>query len=268
MDAQPKRKVDELEDELELLVDERVPPEFRLARVARGAQSLLQKGITPDAAHALLGIVDALAGNSDGFIEHFRIAKQLSPNRRTRGQFAIFAMRLGLHRVAAEQAIELFRTYPDDVQVLKLAREVASHSLHFELFFAARTALHKLGIPDDELTAYCVPRFERTMQLCRSMDVGWDPLVTRADAAGTVLREFREPIFDVMYDTGTEGQLSHAFAVKADIDTITNINFAIVDRLVEQFDDTFAEVVTFCCLPARRELFARRVPKPSEATQR
>ena len=238
---------------------------FEIA-IGREAQALLSKGITPAEARMILGTVAALSFDVEGFVDHYRVARDLSPDRRIRANFTIMALRLGLFQWATNQATELFHTYQDDVGVIKLAREVGAQSLNFELHFAAVEALEKLNVPPEALAVRFSTRARRMSHLWRERRVKWEEFIQRLDAAASVLREQREPIFDALYDMTPEGRLSYSFAVKADIDTITNINFAIVDRIVNGFDETLADVVTFSCLPARRELLPRRVPQPSQAT--
>lgn len=267
MHPAPATKANELLDVLQRLDNDRQPSEFELTRVEREAEKLVRSGGDPAKGHMVAGIASAFRGDWQEYERHFRISSELSPSRHVRHNNIKAGLRLAYASRPLALARELMQAYPDDLAVLKLVREVAVQTLEFEMIVRVQSALNKLGVGEEAGAEEQIRRLMLVRDRALRYGITSADIVARLDAAGEVLREAREPIFGVLFDFALDGRLGYSLSVKADIGTICDLNFRIVDRLVERFDDTLADLFTIGCLISRRELHATRLSHAGEEAQ-
>jgi len=254
----PAPKVNELINELKLLLPERQPSPLALARIRRESQKVLRSHVTPDEAHMILGTVAALEFGVEEFFEHFRIAQQLSSHSNIRRNFAVMAMRCGFVREAYEATISLMRSYPDDLGILRLAREFSVNALQFGSFFEAEERLKRLN-DKPESGVIAAARFHELKARADQLDISPEDVLDRLEFAGAIVRNAKEPIFSTLFDIGLEGRFSYSFGVKCDTDTLCDLNFKIAELIVSTFDDTLADLFTIGCLIHRSDMSTGRL---------
>lgn len=258
----PVTKASQIIDALIAVLGEREPSIFALNRIEQDALALIKNGANPSEGHMLMGAVAALRFDADSFNDRFRIAKSLSADRHIRLNYSVMCNRLGLITSAFEEGRSLFERYPDDIAIVKAAQLTFMQSLNFDLMIEVEGHLRKLGVPEDKVHGIPSNRFAEVAQRVREKSVGHDAILERLEVASKILRDYREPIFGTLFDIGQYGRIGYAFAVKADIERMTELNFAIVDAVVEKFDDTLADIFTISCLVTRHELQPTRIFEP------
>lgn len=267
MHPTPATKANELLDVLQRLRDDRRPSEFDLARVEREAEKLVRSGSDPAEGHMVAGIASALRGDWQEYERHFRISSELSPRRHIRHNDIMASLRLAYASRPLALARELMRAYPDDLVGLGLVRDVAVRTLEFDLMKQAQYALEKLGAQEAD-TELRMKKLAIVHDRALRLGISSADIVARLDAVGEILREAREPVFGSMFDFALEGRLAYSLAIKADIDTLCDLNFRIIDRLIERFDDTLADLLTIGCLVNRSELHATGLSRAGEEAPR
>lgn len=262
----PVPKANELIDELILLVDKRSPDQLSLARIEREGRQLLQSRVTPELAHMVLGTAAALKFDIDGFRDHFRIAQQNSSSPTIRTNFAVMALRLGLLKDAYGIVASLMGSYPDNLTTLGVAREVALAALQFDKMYEIQERLTRLQAKQE--TGYIeISRLSESTERAKRMGIQGDAILDRLEVASSILREAREPVFSRLFDIGLDGRFSYSLGVKCDVDTLCDLNFRIVDRMIESFDDTYSDLFTIGCLVHRGDVPTSRLSDPRSEAQ-
>lgn len=266
MNPIPATKANELLDVIQRLSHERKPSELELARVQREATTLVRSGAAPADGHMVLGMASAFQNDMGGFQHHFGIAFELTSERYIRKNFIFAALRLGLVEQPLAHARDLFQLYPDDIGALRLVHEMAVRALEFELAEHSERALRKLAAwREDEVITVARLRLARDRAL--RLGISSSDIVARLETAAKVVREAGEPVFGLIFDFAREGRFSYGFVLRANVEVLCDINFQIVDRLVDQFDDTLADLFTICCLTRPSELHTPGLSLVSDQAQ-
>lgn len=267
MNPTPATKENALLEVIQRLSHEHHPSPLELARVQREATALIRSGAVPAAGHMVLGIARAFQNDAEGFQRHFDIAFGLTSERYVKKNFIFAALRLGLIERPLAHARDLFQLYPDDIGALRQVNEVATRALDFELAESSEHALRKLEAwrVDDLITfARLRPAHERALRL----GISSSDIVVRLEMAAKVVRDAGEPVFGLVFDFAREGRFSYGLVLRTNVDALCDINFRIVDRLVEEFDDTLADLFTICCLTRPSELHTPGLSLVRDQTQR
>ncbi len=266
MNPTPAIKANALLNVIQRLSHERKPSQLELARVQREATTLIRSGAAPSDGHMMLGIVCAFQNDTDEFQRHFQIAFGLSSDRYIRKNYIFAALRLGLVEQPLAQARDLFQMYPDDIGALRLAHEMAMRALDFDLAERAEHALRKLEAWRTE-EVITLARMRPVRERASRLRISTSDIVARLDVAAKTVRDAGEPVFGLVFDFGREGRVSYGIVLRASVDVLCDINFRIVDRLVDQFDDTLADLFTICCLTRPSELHTPGLSLVSDQTQ-
>lgn len=258
----PKPKSQELLEQLSALMPERIPSEFQMLKIEREAQKLLTKGVDPVPGRALLGDIAALRHNLDDFLRNYRIAFRLSTNQLLRLNFVVMARRLGCYGEALEVILELARNYPDNIEVLRLARVHSLDCARWDIAKEMEMRLGKLGVSGDQLP---VSRFEKTEALVKAQSVTQEQIFERINSVAILLRNNREPLFGNLFDISLDGMVSYGFMVKAPLERIVDLNISIAEHIVARFENTLSEIITISCVTQRDALQTNRLSESSEA---
>jgi hypothetical protein len=260
----PAPKANELIERLRPLIEDRRPDAFSIARIRRDAEGLLRSGVMPGETHMILGTLDALEFNGAGFFDHFRIAQQLSGSQSVSANFSLVALRCGFVRESVEAANAFFHAHPDDLSVLKLAREIAVDSLQFGILLQVEERFAKLR---SKPIGVARERFTSAIARAKHLGISEAAILDRIEFAGAILREEHEPIFSVLFDFALDGRFSYCFGVKCDVDTMCDLNFKMAEHLVDTFDDTLVDFFTICCLTHRGDVSSGRLSDARSETQ-
>lgn len=257
----PAPKSTELVDKLKELTDERRPSALVLQRLRREAQSLMKSSAAD--AHMVLGTLDALEFDVHGYLDHYRVAMQLSPERSLRVNFCVIGRRVLALREIYREAAALLESYPDDLHVLRVVEDAFFHCGDVAAVFGVHERRLKLG---DTFVRGAITKWLPFLALAERMQVNGGDVLDRIDVAAGVLRDAKEPVFGVLFDIGSDGVAAFSYSVEAPASELTDYSIAMADAIIDRFENPLSDLITISCLE-RRELHTGRIPFAGEAAR-
>jgi hypothetical protein len=241
----------------------RRPNDLALRKIYNEATPLIQRSDRPWDGYMILSLADALAYKPDSVVNNFNCAIRLSSEPHLRLNGITCLHRIGLMESAFQHAWELADKYRDDLAILRVAVASAVDSGRFHAFMELAERFKKLA-PQAEFNAWetymTSSLVASVVQHMDKLGITDDDLSRRVDAALSVLREAKEPLYNSVFDVSPNGSISLKFQVFTDIDTAIDYSFAMANKVISSFDDPLSDILTTGCLPYD-ELYSSR---PSE----
>lgn len=253
--ALPAHQSDELIVQLNQQLQQPRPDELALRRIVVQAERLLAqiRGSSEKSAvtHSVIGMVQFMQGAPEKGRASFRRAFTHSASSVHRMNYGIMLRRHCFMEEAYTHYMELARTCPDNIDILKGALETAGGCLQLDQMNAMRIALEKLNA---DLTRHPVTQtfrgipFERLQTRLRERVADAGVLVQYIDVAGTVVRQRFGALSGFMMEITDEGEALLRFAVAASPCAAAEGSFAIAEALVSRFEDPLMDVLTMSCV--------------------
>ncbi len=250
--AQPVSIINESIQQIAQQINDGECNEFDLRRIARTLeQALGNRAITPGSYHMALALIGLAKGERQATISACENAVSLAPRDTVVMSNCLLALTsFGEIDKTAHLIDKFVRAFPDDKQSLLTALDqwyycvqlnkaadlvVQLEKLHTHI--SVRGGISRLG--------GIMLSIDAAKKLNYSDEALGDRLKTAIEAIRTLDHEVQRISMLTLHD----GSFLHRLHVRANRDKCAELNFKIADALVEHFDDTYSDLVSFVCCP-------------------
>lgn len=253
MQKAPALKSNELLDRINSIIESDALDELELKRLELEARSLISSNINEikSSGYEILGTLAAIKLDHAKVLEYFNAATMLANSEQllTRSENMVAALQNTYQfRDALKRSIELSDNNPDNLDVLYAALSTATLSLNTKSITALNHHAFLLGQPKDN---YSVANIEAMIQLMDKLQVDDEDLLQRLEVISEVMMSMKFRFKSIFFSILDTGEASYKFVVPTTAETAASISFQIADALVDKFEDTLSDVITFSCIPSK-----------------